>query len=410
MSTVQKIPRHARGIFLYPLLYLSAFLLSAQPLFPQALPARAFFPRESERYSIVEKTSMRQRINGKYQGFVYDEVRGTLRRTGTEEALYSGSFYLLQSLTRDLRNVARRLDDAVRVEMRITPDGRMLLDPAQDYPLLRDFPGLPSRAVAVGERWRSEGVRVVDPLRRGGTRVPFLCEYEYLGMKEYNGAPAHIIKAQYAVRYRGGEDPYGDENLRSLQGRHIVDIYLPAEEGLSAFMRDTVDELYAYADGSQVQRSGFILTWYEDFAALDRGGIREELERVVSEEKLEEVSVEDRDEGLAVNIRNLRFYPDSPELLPGESTRISAIASVLKRIDERTFLVVGHTADVGSGESQIALSIERAKTVVDLLTGEGIEAGRFLYRGVGGTQPIAPNDTEAGRALNRRVEILILED
>ena len=89
---------------------------------------------------------------------------------------------------------------------------------------------------------------------------------------------------------------------------------------------------------------GFILTWYEEFQAFDRGGIREELERVVSEEKLEEVSVEEREEGIAVNIRNLRFYPDSPELLPGESNRISAIAAVLRRIPERSFLVMGHTA------------------------------------------------------------------
>ena len=70
----------------------------------------------------------------------------------------------------------------------------MLLDPAQDYPLLRDFPWLPSKAVAVGEKWKSEGVRVVNPLRRGGTRVPFLCEYEYMGMKEYNGAPGAYYK------------------------------------------------------------------------------------------------------------------------------------------------------------------------------------------------------------------------
>ena len=101
MMAVPEIPRQVRGIFLY----LSVLLLASAPLYPQALPSRAFLPRDSERYSITERTSMRQRINGKYQGFVYDEVRGSLRRSAAEESLYNGTFYLLQSMTRDLRNV-----------------------------------------------------------------------------------------------------------------------------------------------------------------------------------------------------------------------------------------------------------------------------------------------------------------
>ena len=380
------------------------------PLLAESLPARAFFPQGSPRYSITEKSSMRVRVDGSYRGFVYNEVRGTLRQSADNPSRYTGTFYLLKTMLRDLRNVARPLETSLPVELRIGPDGGMIVDRTQDYPLLRDFPRLPLQEIALGERWRSAGVRIVDPLRREGTRIPFLCEYEYLGLGDYNGSPAHRIKAQYAVRYRGGEDPYGDPELSSLQGRHTVDIYLPIEEGLSAFMRDLVDETYRYADGSTITRAGFILTWFEEFQALDRGGVRREIERVVEEEDLEEVAVEERDEGLAISLRNLRFFPDSPELLPGELPRLKAMARVLRGIPDRSFLVVGHTAEVGSVESQMSLSIERAKGVVDLLSTEGIEAGRFLYRGMGGSQPIGPNTTEAGRALNRRVEIIILED
>ncbi len=77
---------------------------------------------------------------------------------------------------------------------------------------------------------------------------------------------------------------------------------------------------------------------------------------------------------------------------------------------ERSFLVVGHTAKIGTEESQLSLSVERAKTIVDYLTGQGIEAERFIYEGRGGTKPVAANDTEENRAKNRRVEIIILED
>ena len=70
----------------------------------------------------------------------------------------------------------------------------------------------------------------------------------------------------------------------------------------------------------------------------------------------------------------------------------------------------GHTASVGRPADEMALSIRRAKRVVDELAARGIPAGRLLYRGYGATKPLVPNDSEANRARNRRVEILVLED
>jgi outer membrane protein OmpA-like peptidoglycan-associated protein len=78
-------------------------------------------------------------------------------------------------------------------------------------------------------------------------------------------------------------------------------------------------------------------------------------------------------------------------------------------VPERTFLVVGHTADIGLPDAQQELSVRRAGTVVDELTARGIDADRLLFEGRGGTEPVASNDTETGRAQNRRVEILVLE-
>jgi flagellar motor protein MotB len=61
-------------------------------------------------------------------------------------------------------------------------------------------------------------------------------------------------------------------------------------------------------------------------------------------------------------------------------------------------------------ESQILLSQDRAKLIVQELTGRGIDAERFLYSGMGGLEPLGDNNSDEGRKLNRRVEILILED
>lgn len=119
------------------------------------------------------------------------------------------------------------------------------------------------------------------------------------------------------------------------------------------------------------------------------------------------VTFSDSDIGYRFSV-NLNFYPDSPELLPSEKTRIEVIAEKLKEIledDGYTILVEGHTADVGKPVGQLNLSIERTETVMNALINEGLDKKIFTYKGYGGTMPIATNETEEGRAQNRRVEI-----
>ena len=119
------------------------------------------------------------------------------------------------------------------------------------------------------------------------------------------------------------------------------------------------------------------------------------------------VNVVDNIEGIRFEVK-LNFYPDSPELLPQEKARIEAIANQLKTLlidDGYTILVEGHTADVGKPVGQLNLSIERTRTVMNALIGQGIEESLFSYKCYGGTDPIADNDSEEGRAQNRRVYI-----
>ena len=69
----------------------------------------------------------------------------------------------------------------------------------------------------------------------------------------------------------------------------------------------------------------------------------------------------------------------------------------------------GHTDNIGSGADNMKLSDDRAKSVVEYLTGKGISASRLTAKGYGETKPVAANDTEEGRAMNRRVEFVILK-
>lgn len=123
--------------------------------------------------------------------------------------------------------------------------------------------------------------------------------------------------------------------------------------------------------------------------------------------KVDDIIVTDSLNGILFSV-DLKFYPDSEELLPGEKARIKKIADMLFEImtdDSYTILVEGHTADVGKPVGQLNLSIERTKTVMNSLIDEGLERDLFTYQGWGALKPIADNNTEEGRAQNRRVDI-----
>lgn len=133
----------------------------------------------------------------------------------------------------------------------------------------------------------------------------------------------------------------------------------------------------------------------------------EEIKHYFYQNKVSDIIVTDSVDGILFSV-NLNFYPDSSDLLPGESDRINMIATQLKNLlidDGYTILVEGHTADVGKPVGQLNLSNERAIAVMKALIGEGLAENLFTYRGYGGTMPVATNENEEGRAQNRRVDI-----
>jgi outer membrane protein OmpA-like peptidoglycan-associated protein len=121
------------------------------------------------------------------------------------------------------------------------------------------------------------------------------------------------------------------------------------------------------------------------------------------------VKIEADPRGVKLTLENLKFVADQAALLPGEDLRLARIAGLLKTVPGRNLLVVGHTAAVGTVASQDLLSVQRAQSIVEKLKAAGIPPQRLLYEGRGGREPVASNDTEAGKAQNRRVEILILD-
>ena len=111
---------------------------------------------------------------------------------------------------------------------------------------------------------------------------------------------------------------------------------------------------------------------------------------------------------LAVTFKgDVTFDTNSTVVKPGLNTEIDRVAGVLNRYPETLIRVEGHTDSVGSEEYNMDLSFRRANSVRDLLVQRGVNISRIETVGFGETKPVATNATEAGRQLNRRVEIKV---
>lgn len=372
-----------------------------------------FVFNSTNKLKIVERSNIRVKENGIYSGLTYNESRAVLDYMWYEDGFsqYSGNYYVYEASKKDTRLISNLINLNEYCEVMIDDQGHYKPDENTLVPVLRSFPVFPSGEIKKGDSWRDFGVRIVDPDNSGRyTRVKFYCEYKYEGLQETKTGPKHVITAQYAMRYKPGDSIMNDPDLKQISGRHMVSISIDDDDRSSIFMRDKLDEQYIYFDGRTREHSGFILTWYNDIVGMDRVQLAENTEKEIVEAGIEDVEIIQKDEGTGLSIQNLHFVPDSPQILPDEKGRIMAIYEVLKILNPAKILVIGHTADVGSRESQYELSEQRALTVINELTTLGFAPSIFIYEGRGGDEPVADNSTDEGRAANRRVELILLDD
>jgi outer membrane protein OmpA-like peptidoglycan-associated protein len=104
-------------------------------------------------------------------------------------------------------------------------------------------------------------------------------------------------------------------------------------------------------------------------------------------------------------LEGIKFAFGKATILPESEAPLDKIYQSLKAYPEVTVLISGHTDSVGNDDSNRSLSLRRAQAVKDWLNAKGIDSDRIKVIGKGEAEPIASNDTDAGRAQNRRIEI-----
>jgi outer membrane protein OmpA-like peptidoglycan-associated protein len=113
----------------------------------------------------------------------------------------------------------------------------------------------------------------------------------------------------------------------------------------------------------------------------------------------------DRDGKVVVEVN---FATDASEILPGSRPQLDAIAVLLRNNSVMRLAINGHTDGTGDAARNQALSARRAASVKQSLVDAGIADGRLTAAGLGSSQPVAGNDSEDGKARNRRVELVRL--
>ena len=119
--------------------------------------------------------------------------------------------------------------------------------------------------------------------------------------------------------------------------------------------------------------------------------------------------VERVNEGIKVTMKEnmVNFAFNSSELSSSAKTNLDKLAKVLVNNPDTNINIYGHTDNKGTDAYNMTLSEKRAKSVVNYLSSHGVKKNRMFAKGMGESDPVATNETEAGRAENRRVEFAI---
>ena len=148
-------------------------------------------------------------------------------------------------------------------------------------------------------------------------------------------------------------------------------------------------------------------------SAADREAAKAAKAKAESDQLVKELAslkAQQTERGIVLTIGDVLFATGKADLSPDADKSVAKLAEFLKKNPNRNVLIEGHTDSVGKDDYNLALSQKRADSVKAKLVGEGIKAGRITTVGYGKKFPVASNDTKAGKAQNRRVDVVILNE
>ena len=213
-------------------------------------------------------------------------------------------------------------------------------------------------------------------------------------------APVAVKEADAAVQ--AAEQPQADQEL----GAHKVYLADRKVEIARAQAETSFAEDQRAALSKQREEARLVARTQEadaaHLAAASSAQQAAELQR-----QIDALQAKPTDRGLVVTLGDVLFDTGRANLKVGATSNLSKLVAFLNQYPDRTVAIEGYTDSVGSEDYNQGLSERRADSVKAYLAGQGIGAIRLSALGKGESDPVAGNDSAAGRQQNRRVEVII---
>jgi len=220
--------------------------------------------------------------------------------------------------------------------------------------------------------------------------------YDVYGFDLYKDArPEEVLLIKGAVTQEDSEKPVQARiELKNVETRKITEIPV-----------DSVTGKYVAA---LVFKNDYILTVKTEDYAYESKYIAKSDSSIEPKVRID-FEVKPIEVGKSYRLNDIYFSTNSSELRDESRSVLDGFIEFLNENKEIKVLIQGHTDDIGKAEDNLLLSDNRAKSVYEYLHEKGIAAERLSYKGYGEEKPVSTNETEAGRARNRRTEFVIIE-
>jgi outer membrane protein OmpA-like peptidoglycan-associated protein len=126
--------------------------------------------------------------------------------------------------------------------------------------------------------------------------------------------------------------------------------------------------------------------------------------------QLENLQLRQTESGVVVTLGDVLFETGQTDLREEAMASLVEVVDLLQSEPDKDIKIEGHTDSTGNAETNLKISQQRADSVLNALVSLGVDANRISSAGMGQDFPIATNETEEGRAQNRRVDVILLDD
>ncbi|MDR2734613.1 MAG: OmpA family protein [Spirochaetota bacterium] len=398
---------------------------------------------KDESYRITSYVHEERYLNGKSLGTVEIRNKAVLHATAvsnTNAALYKGEFQYFERPA-DTKEQAYALIETYPTEFWRDIYGKYSIHPEIFMPVVRDVPLFTKQDIAPGAVWQAEGHEVHDLKGFGlerAFRIPFTARYRYIGERTIEGKRIALFSIMYNCNRESGIDI-----IRYTQeARSQLERLRPGSEEAAEFRNKTMQDLerlmtaprqvqaacrqyYAWdiaarlpyslteefhfifdlINGERYEFKGTAESSFEQIQTLEE----REAEQIVEALRDEGVTVSRDERGIVLELGDILFDHDSANLRPDARAKLAEISKRINTSGKFEVRVEGHTDNTGAADYNLQLSQNRARAVAAFLSRAlDTDPRNISWIGHGMTRPSTSNSTEAGRAKNRRVEIILL--